>query len=281
MKKLLASLLALVMIFSAMLTLTSCNGNGGAGGAASDWETIEERGFFYCGITVYAPMNYYDEEDNLVGFDTEFAMAVAEYLGVEAKFSTIKWPSKYLELNSKAIDLIWNGFTYGAEDGVSRTEYVDFTHAYLENKQVIVTKTDALATLNTKASFAGKTAAVEGGSSGESVAKELSGDETKLSKFDSQAAALNEVAAGTVAFAVIDYQMANSMVGKGDYASLSINNAYAPESEVYAIGCRKGSDLTAKINEAIEALSENGTLAEIAEKYGLTNDLIPNIGKGE
>lgn len=118
MKKLLASILALVMIFSAMLTLTSCNGDGGAGGAASDWETIEERGFFYCGITVYAPMNYYDEEDNLVGFDTEFAMAVADYLGVEAKFSTIKWPSKYLELNSKAIDLIWNGFTYGAEDGV-------------------------------------------------------------------------------------------------------------------------------------------------------------------
>ena len=59
----------------------------------------------------------------------------------------------------------------------------------------------------------------------------------------------------------------------------SINNAHQPESEVYAIGCRKGSDLTAKINEAIEKLSKDGTLAALAEKYGLTNDLIANIGE--
>ena len=37
--------------------------------------------------------------------------------------------------------------------------------------------------------------------------------------------------------------------------------------------------LVAKLNEAIEALSENGKLAEIAAKYNLQNDLIPNIGK--
>ena len=277
MKRVLALVLALAMIVGAVFSLSSCDGTE----TKSDWEKIEERGYFYCGITVYAPMNYYNDDGDLVGFDTEFATAVGEYLGVEAKFSTIKWPSKYLELNGGSIDAIWNGFTYGAEDGISRTEFVDFTYSYLENRQVIVTKAARLDELATKADFAGKTAAVEGGSSGESVAKELTGDESKLSKFDSQASALNEVAAGTVDFAVIDYQMANSMAGKGDFVELSINDAYAPESEVYAIGCRKGSDFTAKINEAIAALSADGTLAEIAAKYDLTNDLIPNIGKAE
>ena len=87
-----------------------------------------------------------------------------------------------------------------------------------------------------------------------------------------------ELIAGNADFAVIDYQMAKAMVGTGDYAALAINNAVEPESEVYAIGCRKGSDLTAKINEAIKALSEDGTLAALAEKYGLQNDLIANIG---
>ena len=72
--------------------------------------------------------------------------------------------------------------------------------------------------------------------------------------------------------------MAKAMVGQGDFPDLEINNAYSPASEVYAIGCRKGSDFTAKINEAIKALSEDGTLAALAEKYKLTNDLIPNIG---
>ena len=248
-------------------------------GKKSDFASVDEKGYFVCGITVYAPMNYFDDDGNLTGFDTEFATAVAEKLGLEAKFQVISWPNKYMELNSGAIDLIWNGFTYGNEsDGKSRTEYVDFTYAYLENRQVVITKADRVAELNTAEAFAGKKAVAEGGSSGEGVAVDLSGAEANVTTFTSQAAALMELVAGNADFAVIDYQMAKAMVGTGDYAALAINEAVQPESEVYAIGARKGSDLTAKINEAIKALSEDGTLAELAEKYGLTNDLIPNIG---
>ena len=271
MKRIFALVLAIAMLACACLGFTSCNGD------KSDWEKIEERDYFVCGITVYAPMNYFNEDGDLVGFDTEFAQAVADYLGVEVKFQVIKWGSKYLELNSGAIDLIWNGYTYGNEDGIPRSNYVDFTYSYLTNKQVIVTRAEDVATLSTPDAFSGKYAAVEGGSSGEGVAKTLSGSEEKLVKFDSQAAALTELAADRVDYAVIDFQMANAMVGQGDYTGLTINDAYVPESEVYAIGARKGSDLTAKINEAIDALYEDGTLATIAAKYGITNDLV--IGK--
>ncbi len=269
MKKVLSVLLAVMMLACTLFAFTSC-------GEQSDWEKIEERGYFYCGITVYEPMNYFDEEGNLVGFDTEFAQAVAEKLGVEVKFAPISWPNKYMELNSGAIDAIWNGFTYGDEDGVSRTEYVDFTYSYLENRQVIVTAKNS--GLTTKESFAGKAGVAEGGSSGQAVAEELAGED-KVTTFTSQVDALREVASGTADFAVIDYQMAKAMVGVGDYPNLEINNAYSPESEVYAIGCRKGSDFTAKINEAIKALEKDGTLAELAEKYDLENDLIKNIGE--
>ena len=272
MKKIISLALALVMLCAIAVSFTSCN-------TVKDWKKIDEQGYFVCGITVYEPMNYFDGEGNLVGFDTEFAKAVAKELGVEAKFQVIDWPSKYMELNSGSIDLIWNGFTYGEEkDGVSRTEYVDFTYSYLENRQCIITKTDKLATLNSKDAFKGLKAVAEGGSSGEAVAVELAGSEDKVTAFDSQAAALLELVAGNADFAVIDYQMAKAMVGKDDYASLSVNTAYEPESEVYAIGCRKGSDLTEKINEAIKTLYENGTLKTLAEKYGLQNDLVENIG---
>ncbi len=267
----------LTIVFT--LALCMLAGITACGKTESDWAAIEEDGYFTCGITVYAPMNYFDEESNLVGFDTEFATAVAEVLGVEAKFQVISWPNKYMELNSGAIDLIWNGFTYGNEsDGVSRTEYVDFTYSYLENRQCLVTKADRVDELNSADALAGKQGVAEGGSSGEGVAVELAGDEKNVTTFTSQAAALMELSAGNADFAVIDYQMAKAMVGNGDYADLAINDAVQPEAEVYAIGCRKGSDLTAKINEAIKTLSENGKLAELAEKYGLTNDLIANIG---
>ncbi|MBQ4121319.1 MAG: transporter substrate-binding domain-containing protein [Clostridia bacterium] len=272
MKRIVTLLLVLVMVFTMATCFTAC-------GEESDWEQIKTQGYFRCGITLYEPMNYFDADANLVGFDTEFAEAVAKYLGVEVKFQVINWPNKYLELNNGSIDLIWNGFTYGNEsDGVSRTEYVDFTHSYLENKQVVITKTSRLTELNAKETLAGKTAAVEGGSSGEAVAIEFAGSEDKVAKFAAQSNALLEVKSGQADFAVIDYQMAKAMVGTGDYTDLSINEAFDLGSEVYAIGARKGSDLTAKINEAIVALSKDGTLKTIAEKYGLENDLIPNIG---
>lgn len=275
MKRIVTLLLVVAMVFTMATCFASC-------GKESDWDQIKAQGYFRCGITLYEPMNYFNDDGDLVGFDTEFANAVADYLGVEAKFQVISWPNKYLELNNGSIDLIWNGFTYGNEsDGVSRTEYVDFTYSYLENKQVVVTKTDRLDELNSEAALAGKTAAVEGGSSGEAVAEKFAGNEDKVAKFTAQSSALLEVKSGSADFAVIDYQMAKAMVGTGDYKDLSINAAFDLGSEVYAIGARKGSDLTAKINEAIVALSENGTLKTIAEKYGLTNDLIPNIGDAE
>ncbi len=275
MKRFLSLILAVLCLASMTMTFTSCSDG-------SDWAKVEDKGYFVCGITEYAPMNYYEGEgDNkvLVGFDTEFAQAVAKELGVEVKFQIIDWPNKYTELNSGNIDLIWNGFTYGMEsDGVSRTEYVDFTYSYLENRQCLVTKADRVNELNTADSLKGKKGVAEGGSSGEGVAQDIAGNKDLITTFSSQRSALMELISGNADFAVIDYQMANSMVGKGDYAALAINKAVEPEAEVYAIGCRKGSDLTEKVNEAIKKLSEDGTLAKIAEKYGLTNDLIPNIG---
>lgn len=269
MKRILSMALSVVMVLSMLIAFSAC-------GSDSDWAKIEKDGYFTCGITVYAPMNYFDDDGNLVGFDTEFAKAVAKELGVEAKFQVIEWPNKYLELESGAIDLIWNGFTFGLEsDGVSRTEYVDFTRSYLENKQCLVTKADKVDELNDIEKLKGLKAVVEGGSSGQGVANELTGSEDNVTTFASQAAALMELMAGNADFAVIDYQMANAMVGQGDYADLAINSAYEPESEVYAIGCRKGSDLTEKVNEAIDKLYANGTLEEIAAKYNLTGSLIP------
>jgi len=274
MKKILAMLLSIVMIIGATLSFTAC-------GEADDWADVEEKGYFVCGITVYAPMNYFDGDGNLVGFDTELAKAVANYLDLEVKFQVIDWPSKYLELNSGAIDLIWNGYTYGDEDGISRTEYVDFTHSSLKNEQCIVVRTADLASYTAKASFAGKLAAVEGGSSGEGIAKDLGAADDKLVQKTSQALALNELVANQVDYAVIDLQMAKAMVGKNDFADLSICTVsdYKIDPEVYAIGARKGSTLTAKINEALEALSADGTIAKLAEKYNLQNDVIANIGK--
>ena len=274
MKKILSVALAVAMLLVSVCAFASCS--------KSDAAALEEKGYFVCGITSYAPMNYFDDEGNLVGFDTEFAEAVAAELGLEAKFQLIQWGSKYNELNSGAIDLIWNGFTFGNEtldDGTSvpRADYVDFTYSYLNNSQCVVMKKSDLAGIDSLDDLASMTGAAEAGSSGEAVIKDIDG--ATLTPVAAQSNALMEVKGGTAKFAVIDVLMAESMVGKEDYADLAIVTAIELDAEVYAIGLRKGSDFTAKVNAAIAKLSENGKLAEIAAKYELSNALIPNIGK--
>lgn len=228
------------------------------------------------GYTDYKPMNYTDDNGKLVGFDTEFAEAVCKKLGYTPKFQLIEWNNKYMELSSGNIDCIWNGFTFNCadDDGVQRADKVDFSYAYMNNEQCVVVKADRLAELNDKAALAGKKVSAENGSAGEGVAKGLIGDNGTYIGATAQSDTLKELASGNVDFVVIDKTMAKSIVGQGDYKTLSIADKVAIESEQYAIGFEKGSELTAKVNGAIKELAADGTLDKLAEKYGLTNYLI-------
>ncbi len=233
------------------------------------------KGELVIGYTDYAPMNYV-EDGKLVGFDTEFAEAVCQKLGYTPKFQLIDWGNKYMELNSNNIQCIWNGFTYNCadDDGVQRSDKVDFSYAYMNNEQCVIVKKANLDTLNSAAALAGKKVSAENGSAGEGVAKKLIGENGTYVAVTAQMSALPELAAGTVDFVVLDKTLALSVVGKGDYADLAIADQVALESEQYAIGFKKGSELTAKVNDAIKELAADGTLARLAEKYGLTNYLI-------
>lgn len=102
----------------------------------SDWEYVKNNGELIIGITYFAPMNYLDENAKLVGFETEFATAVCEELGLTPKFVEINWNSKETELKGKSIDCIWNGMTINDE----RKANMSITIPYMQNKQVMVTK---------------------------------------------------------------------------------------------------------------------------------------------
>ena len=68
--------------------------------------------------------------------------------------------------------------------------------------------------------------------------------------------------------------LAKSIAGQGDYASIVINEAIELPIEYYAIGFKKGSELTAKVNQKLVEYAESGFLAELAVKYNYTNQVI-------
>lgn len=104
----------------------------------ADWEYIKEKGTLVIGITYFEPMNYIDENNELTGFETEFAKAVCEILGVTPVFQEISWTAKETELNAKNIDCIWNGLTITPE----RQETMEISKPYMNNKQVLVVKAE-------------------------------------------------------------------------------------------------------------------------------------------
>ena len=76
---------------------------------------------------------------------------------------------------------------------------------------------------------------------------------------------------------MLDAQLARSYCGKGDYANLTIVDALSSDVEFYAIGFKKGSDLTAQVNAQLVKLAEDGTIAALAEKYGVANTAITDF----
>lgn len=95
---------------------------------------IQEKGTLIVGITNYAPMDYKDENGEWIGFDADMAKLTAQKLGVEVQFVEIDWDNKIMELDSKNIDVVWNGMTLTGEV----TESMECTNPYCNNAQVVV-----------------------------------------------------------------------------------------------------------------------------------------------
>ena len=235
-----------------------------------DWQYIADKGNFVAGITLFEPMNYYDENGELTGFETEFTKAVCEKLGVEAKFQEIEWDKKEIELNAKTIDAIWNGLTVTEE----RKENMGFSKSYVRNKQVVVIKADNKDKYTDEASMAGASCAAESGSAGQTAIEPSSVlSQNEFVGASAQKDVLLEVKAGTVELGVLDYVMAKASIGEGtDYSDLMIVEGVELAPEEYAIGMRKGDTETIeKVNGAIDELVADGTLKALAEKYGLAD----------
>jgi len=102
--------------------------------AGGDVSYIQGKGTLIVGITDFAPMDYKDASGNWIGFDADMAKAVADKLGVKVQFVEIDWDNKIMELNSKNIDVVWNGMTLTDEV----TGAMNCTRAYCNNAQVVV-----------------------------------------------------------------------------------------------------------------------------------------------
>ena len=227
----------------------------------SDLAYVKDKGSLVIGYTVYAPMNYTDEDGNFTGFDTELATAVCEKLGVEPVFVEGEWDGLFAGLDAERYDVVINGVEVTEE----RAEAYDFSDPYAYIRTAIIVNGDNT-DINSFEDLDGKTTANTLASTYATLAESYGATATGVDDLNQT---IELLLAGRVDATL------NAEVTYYDYmnqhpdANLKIA-ALTDEASLVCIPTRKGDDsasLREAINQAIAELSESGQLSELSEKY--------------
>lgn len=276
MKKRLISLM--LMSVMALSMLAGCGGKEETAEAPAE-ETAEEaaeevsndeRTTFTVGFDAeYPPYGYMDENGEYTGFDLELAQAVCDLEGWELIKTPIAWDSKDMELDSGSIDCIWNGFTING-----REEEYTWSDPYVDNSQVMVVAKDA--GINTLADLAGKTVGVQAASAALELLQDPEGQKdladtfAGLQEFPDYNGAFVELQAGTVQAVAMDIGVAQYQIKTRGEGFMIMEETL--NSEQYGVGFKLGNEeLRDIVNADLQKLLEDGTFAELAEKYELSD----------
>lgn len=264
-KKLMALVAVLTLVLTSVFGLTACDNK-------TDWDYIQSKGKIVVGYTDYPPLDIKNNQNVLdAGFDYELAIAVGKKLGVEVEFKEITWSQKVMDLNSKKVDLLWNGMTVSEE----LKKELNFSNSYMKNQQVAVVLADATYTdFDSVKAVADNKIGAEDGSAGLTfIEDKIPGK--KAVALDKQLDIFTQLSTNKIEVGILDSVFANYYINldsnKGKFKTVSLPS----NQEQFAIGMRKDdTEFAKKLNGALAELKEDNTIATLAKKYGLSSEIL-------
>ena len=267
MKRWISVLCAALLVLSC-LALTACDGN--KGGDASTESTEPAKQVLRVGMECdYAPFNWTQTEKNdrtvaingggyADGYDVQIARKIADGLGMELQIVKLDWAS--LEgpaLNAGQIDLVVAGMSPLAD----RKETIDFSDNYYVSDLVIVVRKDgAYANAKELSDFGGAKITGQLGTFHYDVIDQIEGvsKQTAMETFPDMVVALSS---GKIDGYVSERPGALSAVASNsDLTFVAFAEgkdfAYDVDEVSIAVGLKKGSDLTAKVNTVLAGISQ-------------------------
>lgn len=257
------------LVLSVMLLLT-----GVALADDASLENVKAKGQMVLGLDAsFPPMGFINDDGEIVGYDIDLAKEVCARLGVELVCQPIDWAAKDMELSSGNIDCIWNGMTATEE----RQETYSCSMNYLQNAQVLVVLADS--DVNTLADLAGKTIALQAGSSAAEAVAANEAFNSSLAgapiEYADYAMALMDLDNKGVDAVAMDVVVANYYITAKQANYRVLEEQLAPE--FYAIGFRKADvALTEEVNKILKEMAADGTIAKIStEWFGSDISIVP------
>ncbi len=235
----------------------------------------EEKTFTVGFDAEFPPYGYKDNSGEYVGFDLDLAQEVCIRNGWKLKKQPIVWDTKDSELNSGAIDCIWNGFTING-----REDKYTWSDPYVDNSQVVIVRSDS--GINKLEDMKGKTVLVQADSSalaafqGDDATEEnkkLAASFKALRQSADYNSAFMELESGMADAVCLDYGVANfQLSSRGDTFRMLDEKV---STEQYGIGFKLGNtELRDQVQNALYAMKRDGKFDEIAKKWGLADSVV-------
>jgi polar amino acid transport system substrate-binding protein len=264
MNKKIGIIFALVLVSLLMVGSVSA-GLFDFGGNDSNQTANDENTFIVGFDAEFPPYGYMDDNGSYVGFDLDLAKEVCERNNWTFKAQPIDWDAKDAELDSGSIDCIWNGFTINGREN----DYT-WSEPYIDNKQVVVVKSDA--GIDSLDDLSGKNVETQKDSSALAA---LQGDNKTLAD---TFANLVEVADYNTAFMDLQSGACDAVaidIGVAQYQVTSQDNPDefkilddSISSEQYGVGFKKGNDdLKDQVQKTLDEMFKDGTVEKIAQNY--------------
>ncbi|MGB4472891.1 MAG: basic amino acid ABC transporter substrate-binding protein, partial [Limnochordia bacterium] len=208
----------------------------------------------------FVPFEFVDENNKIVGFDVDLAMAIGEAIGYEVQFLNLAWEGLIPSLLNKNIDMIASGMSITEE----RAKQVNFSDPYFTSVLTIVVhkNNNDIKTLD---DLAGKKVGVQINTTGDFAASEIDG--AKVSRYNTVPETLQNIVLGIIDAAVIDMPVADAFFAANPNAPLK-HVGKVSEDDYFGLAIRKeDTELLAKVNAALKQLKEDGTYDKIYNKW--------------
>lgn len=256
------------MLAAASIALAACGGTSGTGASATpaaggdaSLSNVKNAGeIIFATEGTYKPFSFHQGgAGELTGYDVEVAKAVADKLGVKAKFEETQWDSIFAGLEAKRFDAIANQVTATPE----RKAKYELSTPYTVSQGVIVTKSDNTS-VTSFADLKGKTTAQSLTSNWYTLAKDSGANVEPVEGWAQSVSLLKDGRVDAIVndkLTFLDYQVTNPNSG------LKIA-ATTKDSSDSVFAFHKGSKaLDEAVNTALKDLAADGTLSKLSQKY--------------
>lgn len=253
------SALRRTLLVSAFGLAVSLSGHSMAG---EQLEKIKSAGTITVGVEgTYPPFSFQDESGKLTGFEVELSEALAKELGVKAKVQATKWDGMLAALDSKRLDIVVNQVTISDE----RKKKYDFSQPYTVSGLQALTQKKNADRFNKPEDLKGAKVGVGLGTNYEQWLKENVPDAI-VKTYDDDPTKYQDLRVGRIDAILVDRLAALELLKKtGDNLALSGQPFSRQES---GVALRKGEpELLKAVNDALDKLRADGTLAKLSEKY--------------